>query len=217
MAWLENIEFILETDKKDYSTIMQSESLKTQGKQEKSSKLCLNLGCGSEKINGCVNVDIEASLNPDVVCDFRKALPYETETVDKVYLFHVIEHIEEKHHVDILSEIWRVLRFGSRVYISYPEFKKVARNYIENHLGMRDFWRATIYGRQLYPSDYHVALMDSDLFKVFLEQIGFDNVIVTSEAKEPWNTVVCATKVEAPLNYIELLNKEIFKNGSNAT
>jgi SAM-dependent methyltransferase len=170
----------------------------------------LNLGCGSVKIPNCVNVDVSEECKPDVVADFKKRLPFPDDSVEKVLFFHVIEHIEEKYHDAVFDEIHRVLKPEGTLLISFPEFLKVAENYRTNHLGMRDFWKATIYGRQLYSSDYHVSLMDSSEFKIRLEERGFTNVAVQSEKREPWNTVVSCKKGAIPKSYEEILAEEIF-------
>ena len=33
----------------------------------------INYGCGETKLEGFVNIDIEESVEPDLVCDVRKA------------------------------------------------------------------------------------------------------------------------------------------------
>lgn len=170
----------------------------------------LNLGCGSNKISGCTNVDVEESCKPDVVADFTRELPFPSDSAEKVFLFHVIEHVQETRHEALLSEVFRVLKHEGVLYISYPEFVKVAQNYIDNYKGMRDFWKATIYGRQLYPSDYHISLMDSRNFKTVLEGIGFVDIDVRPEPRESFNTVVSCKKGKKLLSYEELLNEEVF-------
>ncbi len=177
--------------------------------------ITLNLGCGSNKIKGCVNVDVEASCSPDIVADFRTYLPFSDSSVDCIYLFHTIEHIEESNHTGILLEIHRVLKANSSVYISYPEFNKIAQNYIENKRGKRDFWKATIYGRQLYKSDYHVALMDTQFFKLKLEQHGFINISAKPEPfPNEFNTVIKCQKGDLPPHYEDVINAEVFNSSA---
>lgn len=175
--------------------------------------LKLNLGCGQNKIKGTVNIDVEESVKPDIVCDFRKTLPFPDGAVDSVYLFHVIEHIEEVYHPIILSEIWRVLGIGGRLFISYPEFRRCADNYINNTRGQRAFWKATIYGRQLYKSDYHIALMDSEYFEIKLIQLGFKDIEIKPEPQEDYNTVVKCVKGEKLNTYEENLRSIVFGSG----
>jgi predicted SAM-dependent methyltransferase len=156
--------------------------------------LKLNLGCGSNKIPGCVNIDIEESNNPDLVADFTKALPYDTSSVDAVYMFHVIEHVKKALHEAIFYEVARVLKPDCFFYLSYPEFLTCVKCYQENLYGKRDFWEATIYGRQLYPADTHVALMDTKYVTTKLTRVGFKDLVVASEPDEFWNTTIKAKK-----------------------
>lgn len=172
----------------------------------------LNIGCGRNKINGCINLDIEPSVEPDIIHDFRTRLPFESDSMLEVYMFHVIEHIEEKHHEFILENIWNVLKPGGKVYISYPEFTACATNYIQNYRGDRNFWKHTLYGRQMYKGDYHIALMDSTQFTFLLRQIGFTNVQSTPEKNEPWNSVVKAIKGEKVPTYEDNLRATVFGN-----
>lgn len=175
--------------------------------------LNLNLGCGSNKIKGCVNVDIEESCKPDLIADFRTYIPFSDCVVDRIYFFHVVEHIEKQHHAGMFLEFHRILKPDGLLFISYPEFTKVAQNYIENKRGKREFWEATIYGRQLYKSDYHVALMDSQIFKTVLQQLGFKNVEIKPEPyPNEYNTVIKCQKGESSKSYEDLINEQIFSN-----
>jgi SAM-dependent methyltransferase len=165
--------------------------------------LILNLGCGSNKIEGAVNVDIETSCKPDLIHNFTHVpLPYGEGSVDRVYLFHVIEHIPKKLHRFVLSEISRVLKPGGEFYVSYPEFIECAKRYIENTEAKRDFWEATLYGRQLYESDFHVALMFTPHFLESLREFGFSRVIAHPEPEE-YNTVVFAVRANGKVQTIE--------------
>jgi predicted SAM-dependent methyltransferase len=168
----------------------------------------LNLGCGSNKINGCVNIDAEANTSPDLLLNFcTHSLPYHNHTVDVIYLFHTIEHIPEKHHPFLISECWRVLKPGGLFYVSYPEFTKCAQNYIDNKRGMREFWKATIYGRQLWPTDTHITLMDTTEFLGFLRDAGFD-AVAKPEPQEDYNTIIRAVACEKPPTYEQQLARE---------
>lgn len=168
----------------------------------------LNLGCGSTKLDGYINIDVEESCSPDLVCDFSKqSLPYEDKSIDKVVLFHTIEHIRKSLHVPILSEIHRVLKVGACVIISYPNFLECVENWKNNKQGQRAFWEATIYGRQLYPSDYHVCIMDPNQLEILLRDIGFDHVQSRPEPSELYNSITWGRKIEIQ-TYKDLLAKD---------
>lgn len=169
----------------------------------------LNLGCGHNKIPGCLNVDCDPALNPDKVVDVRETLPFENASFDQVLLFHTIEHLESLYHPHILSEIHRVLIPGGRFYISYPEFLICAGYYAENHRGLKDYWKQTIYGLQRTKSDYHVSLMDSDQFTELLIQVGFKIETCEAEPGSDWNTLICALKDEKMTTYKDIVQKEL--------
>lgn len=172
--------------------------------------MILNLGCGTEKITGAINVDMNPDNRPDVLFDIREPFPYSNDTCDKVFFFHCIEHIEKRYHVRILQEIWRVLKPGGQLVISYPEFSSIIEHWKRDTNSKRDFWEATIFGRQLYPGDYHVCAMDTLSLVNILIGVGFECM----HAPEPlchYNTVVNCTKVDKPKNYETVLRDAIFK------
>lgn len=170
----------------------------------------LNLGCGSNKIEGFINIDTESSCKPDKVCNFiTQKLPFKKNSVEEVVLFHTIEHISKRYHKIILSEIWRVLRPQGRFIVSYPEFTKCVENWKKNFRGKREFWEATIYGRQLYPSDFHVAIMYSPDFIDTLKDCGFVSIVAKSEPQEDYNTVVSCVKGKEVPTYEELIRADM--------
>jgi predicted SAM-dependent methyltransferase len=170
----------------------------------------LNLGCGNNKISECTNVDCNPDLNPDLCFDLRKPFPLDDEVAEGIYLFHTIEHLENKYHIPLLLEIHRVLAKDGTLIISYPEFGKILQNWLDNKRGRRDFWEATIYGRQSSPSDFHVSAMDTTQFIDMLCETGFKDINSKPEPVETFNTIVRCTKGEPMKTYEEVLFDEIF-------
>lgn len=171
-----------------------------------------NLGCGSTKLDGYINIDIEKSCKPDVVCNFITGqLPYKPGTVDEIVMFHTIEHITKRFHTRVLAETWRVLKPGGRIIISYPEFLKCVKNWRVNHRGKKEFWEATLYGRQLYPSDFHVCIMHTPDFLDTLRDCGFIKCITKPELLEPFNSIVSGVKGNKPIDYEELIKDHVSK------
>jgi predicted SAM-dependent methyltransferase len=169
---------------------------------KKKAPLRLNLGCGTNRIEGFINIDVEPSCKPDVICNFMAGkLPYKAGTVEEVVLFHCIEHIKKSLHRHILEEVWRVLKPSGKFIVSYPEFLKCVDNWKKNHRGKKEFWEHTIYGRQLYPSDFHVCIMHTPEFTNVLKAYGFNVTKSCQEPLEPHNSIVYATKIVKPMNY----------------
>lgn len=172
----------------------------------------LNLGCGSTKIKGCINIDVEKSCKPDLVHDFlTKPLPYRDGTISEVYLFHTIEHLKRVQHARVLSEIHRVLKPNGIFMVSYPEFLKCVENWKTNKDGQKQFWEATIFGRQLYPSDHHVCIMNSVDFTGRLLEMGFKNIRCTPEPNQDFNTIISCQKGNKYKTYEELIREDMAK------
>ena len=174
-------------------------------------KIRLNIGCGTSKIKGYINIDSEKSCKPDLIWDItRRKLPYRVESVDEIIFFHCIEHIQKSKHRRILSEFNRVLKIGCKLYISYPNFWECALRWKENTGGQRKFWEATLYGRQLYDSDYHVCAMSPDELTLLLYECGYDSIENRAEPDQPFNTVTIALKAgPAIVTYENLLKADI--------
>jgi predicted SAM-dependent methyltransferase len=170
----------------------------------------LNLGCGESKIDTFINVDFEASVKPEVVCDFRKQrLPFPDGHFELVHLLHVIEHIEMRYWDHVFGEVRRVMKDGAEFRIAYPEFEIASKYFLENYENRRPFWRNVLYGRQLYPGDYHIVPMMTSEIREFLTLYGFHNIQAVSEPEE-WNTFVTCVKGAPPLQKEDILRKEIF-------
>ncbi len=168
----------------------------------KPSVIQLNLGCGENKLEGFTNIDVEKSTKPDMLLNFiSKPLPYKTGTVTRVVLFHTIEHICKRFHSKVLLEIHRVLKPTGRLIITYPEFTRCFARWESNANGLKDFWEKTLFGRQLFSSDFHVCIMHTPDFKLKLEECGFNAVKSSPEATQPHNTVITCTKGVPYKNY----------------
>lgn len=171
----------------------------------------LNLGCGSQKLKGYINIDSEKSCHPDLICNIlTESLPYDLESVDEVVLFHTIEHIPKRHHQVILKQVHRVLKSNGQFIISYPEFSECVQRWLSNHKGERDFWEKTIFGRQSYPSDTHLCAMDTHNFTIVLEENGF---IAIKHWPEPppneFSTIIQCKRSVQYMNYEDLVLEDI--------
>lgn len=70
----------------------------------------LNLGSGSKRINGYLNIDSDPKCNPDYVLNLEiDKLPFENNSVDDMILHHILEH---------LGDGFSILYKKSIVYVS---------------------------------------------------------------------------------------------------
>ena len=69
----------------------------------------LNLGCGDQKIDGYKGVDIR-DCGQEIIWDVRNGIPFPDNSVDEVFSCHFIEHMTDAESMDLLREIYRVLK-----------------------------------------------------------------------------------------------------------
>lgn len=83
----------------------------------------LNLGCGSKKLPGWVNVDQFAGCQPDQVVDLEQVpWPWPESSVDEIQMIHVLEHLGKTSDsfLAIIKELWRVCKHDARIFIEVP-------------------------------------------------------------------------------------------------
>ena len=83
----------------------------------------LNLGCGSNKQNGYINVDKFDTCRPDLLMDVE-SLPwrFDSSEVDEVLFNHSLEHMgqDTETFLGIVKELYRVCKPGATVQINVP-------------------------------------------------------------------------------------------------
>ncbi|MEQ8345729.1 MAG: hypothetical protein RIB84_11835 [Sneathiellaceae bacterium] len=83
----------------------------------------LNLGCGSKKMTGWINVDKVPAADPDEIVDLEALpWPWETGSAEAVTLRHVLEHLgaQTEVYLGIIQELYRVCRHNAEVTITVP-------------------------------------------------------------------------------------------------
>jgi predicted SAM-dependent methyltransferase len=116
----------------------------------------LNLGCGPVQPAGWTNIDgsnrarlaswlapidrllVKAGLFPPTdfgphikICDLRKRLPYETDSVSCIYSGEVWEHFEYPDAVRVTAECYRVLAPGGVLRICVPDGVVFWQDYLD--------------------------------------------------------------------------------------
>lgn len=80
----------------------------------------LNLGCGTYKREGYINVDGFAECNPDLIWNLNiTPYPWATNSVDGIVMTHVLEHLD--NWWGAFTECARVLKPGGFLQIHVPD------------------------------------------------------------------------------------------------
>ena len=87
-------------------------------------ELRLNLGCGMNRLDGYINVDLHGE--PEVRHDLEVfPWPWPDDSVSEILLKHVLEHLgrDPKVYLGIMKEMYRVCRDGAMIRINVPHHR----------------------------------------------------------------------------------------------
>lgn len=88
----------------------------------------LNLGCGTDYLDGWVNVD-RGNCRHDVQHDIESfPWPFDDSSADYILMKHILEHISPDNFSKVMSELCRVGKAGAIVQIEAP------------HAGSNNYW-----------------------------------------------------------------------------
>jgi len=134
----------------------------------------LNLGCGLDKKQGYINIDIRKEVNPDLIWNLENIpYPFETNSVEEIIAKDVLEHFPFRKVENILKEWFRILKPQGKLYIQTPDLIAIAIKVIlNNKYTWKDisYW---VYGGQDYNENFHKSGFTIPTLKKLLESIGF--------------------------------------------
>lgn len=80
----------------------------------------LNIGAGSKRYPGYLNVDMDAGSTPDFIVDLEKDIyPFDDNSVDSVLAHHVLEHMGDGFF-HCIKELYRICQHGAIIDIRVP-------------------------------------------------------------------------------------------------
>jgi predicted SAM-dependent methyltransferase len=125
-------------------------------------RVWLELGSGAKKgANGWTTVDF---LGADISHDLRKGIPLPSESVDRIYSSHMLEHIPYKELIIFINECYRVLKKGGELSVCVPN----AALYIQSYAAGAKFKaKGEGYGPALIETG---SLMDQVNYIAYMDQ-----------------------------------------------
>lgn len=153
------------------------------------------MGCGLDKREGFLNIDINASGNPDLVCDITNLQSLPSAYFEYAIAKDVLEHIQRLKIRNTLKEWNRILKIGGVLELQVPNVvglltlltKKENKSPI-----MQEKLLQCLFGTQGYVGDFHYFGFTDILIKSLLESTGF--VIEQITIKDEWLFLIRARK-----------------------
>lgn len=132
----------------------------------------LHLGCGRIRLSGWQNLDL-----PEI--DIRRALPWESESADAIFLEHVIEHVTPPEAFRFMKEAHRVLKPGGVLRLAFPDVVRIARGATESY---REWLKQAGWGdgsassavESIILNHRHLGVWSEETMRVALKAAGFE-------------------------------------------
>lgn len=125
----------------------------------------LNLGSGSNCIEGMLNVDIDPRA--DAYVDLTRPLSFPDACFDVIFTEEVIEHVDEAAGARLLGECFRVLKPGGVIHVATPSLE-----YFGARVAGEDAEGAAI--NQIFYEHGHRFIYSRSRLTRALEQAGFE-------------------------------------------
>ena len=157
----------------------------------------LNLGCGWDKRDGFLNIDLHGFHEPDLVADVRNLDMLPSGQYDEIVAQDVLEHLTRADGPVALREWARLLRIGGQLVLRLPDL-----------IGLLDTLRASddpahqtnmvqcLFGTQAYNGDFHLNGFTEALLRHALHDAGFD--VESLVGRDGWLFDVVARRVNVP-------------------
>ncbi len=134
--------------------------------------LYIQLGCGKNRLQGWMNLDMP-------VFDITRPLPWNDQSVDALFLEHVIEHIPTNQAYAFMKEAWRTLKPGGILRLTFPDLLRISRESTPEYIR---FLQAHGWGNgtpgsaleSIITNHGHKAIWTRDTMLATLRSIGFE-------------------------------------------
>lgn len=172
--------------------------------QKMEQPLRLHLGCGSQYLEGYINIDFPdkqreiMGVKADLYADIT-SLNYPSDSVDEIRLHHVFEHFSRVMALSQLIKWHEWLKLGGKLHIETPDIEGSARIILSDLPWLiKAASIRHLAGDQAAQWAYHLDHWCSERFKRTLYRFGFDNIdtVFTQWPHTPYlaNVEVIATK-----------------------
>jgi predicted SAM-dependent methyltransferase len=134
----------------------------------------LHLGCGKRYIPGFIHIDVVEYDHINHVASIDNLSFIPDESVDLIYNCHVLEHFKRQDVNRVLKEWYRVLKKGSILRTSVPDFEKI----VEVYTKYKDLKMVIgpLFGRMDYLYNIHYNTFDFKTIEEELKKAGFKDV-----------------------------------------
>jgi predicted SAM-dependent methyltransferase len=129
-------------------------------------KTILDIGCGKCKTREAIGIDVSKECDINILYDCNLPLPIKDNTVDKIILSHVIEHLDEP--IKMIEEAHRVLKDGGILVVGVPHVSSYAAFTDPTH---KKYF--AIRYMDYFTQSHHLNYISHARFKIIKKQFRF--------------------------------------------
>jgi predicted SAM-dependent methyltransferase len=155
----------------------------------------LNLGCGFDRRDGFLNVDINACHNPDLICDAANLQVLPSSYYEYIVANDVLEHIPRLRTRNVLREWNRILVKNGWLELRVPSAIGLLSllQLKENETPERhEQLLQCLFGTQAYQGDFHYTAFTEVILRDMLDDAGYS--VKSIDIREEWLFEVMARK-----------------------
>lgn len=138
--------------------------------------LRLHIGCGRARMEGWVNIDVQALPGVDVVADVTKGLDFPDGRAEAVFAEHFLEHLPLADALAFLRESHRVLAPGCWARLSTPNLDWVWATHYRLGSAPEEKRDAALRLNRAFHGWRHQFLWNREMLEEALLASGFDQV-----------------------------------------
>lgn len=143
----------------------------------------VNLGSGSLVKADYINIDMRPLEGVDIVSDVRN-VPLDDESVDELYLAHVIEHFSEIDMEKFILPYWhKLLKVNGKIRIVCPNWEAMLSGYSQGTISFEVLKEIT-FGSQEYEGNQHYNMFSPASLVEMMRKIGFSEITIISESRQ---------------------------------
>jgi hypothetical protein len=135
----------------------------------------LNIGCGNHYAQGWTNVDVAYNdqVRPDIVADVTQGIPLPDGCAERIYVGHVLEHLDQADVVVALTECRRLLAPGGQMLVVGPDCDRADIMLRHRQLTAEEH-RLVVEGAGRWASDVHLWRSTPELTAEAMRAAGFE-------------------------------------------
>jgi len=158
----------------------------------------IECGSGFHPQPGFIHVDINSNCpNLDYVSSVDSLPMFEDNSADEMRACDVLEHFSYRDTIRVLTEWFRILKPGGKIYIQVPNAKLLAERWINNDLPLMNgmpidfsasYWIMGGHNDGVFAKDdetwrfnAHYTLFSPESLRFYLEKVGFKNIDIQSD------------------------------------